>query len=366
MNVTPRTEGKVALIMAGGTGGHVFPALAVARVLRERGFTPVWLGTATGMESRLVPQHDIEMEHITVGGVRGKGLKTRLLAPFVLLNAVRQALQIIARRKPAVVFGAGGFASGPGGIAAWLSHVPLVIHEQNAIGGMTNRWLAKVARVVYEAFPGALGGKAICVGNPVRREIADVPTPAQRYLQHQGAMRVLVVGGSLGAQRLNALVPEALALLKPAERPQVVHQCGEKNLTAAHAAYAQHKVEGEVRAFIADMAEMYAWADMVVCRAGALTVSEVAAAGLPALFVPFPAAVDDHQTHNAQYLVQAGAAILIQERDLTAQRLADALHNLLSQGRPHLQQMAERARAKAIVDADVRIADECIKLAEAA
>jgi UDP-N-acetylglucosamine--N-acetylmuramyl-(pentapeptide) pyrophosphoryl-undecaprenol N-acetylglucosamine transferase len=357
---------RVALIMAGGTGGHVFPALAVARVLRERGFTPVWLGTANGMESRLVPQHGIDMEFITVGGVRGKGIKTKLLAPWVLVKAVLQSLRIIRRRKPLVVFGAGGFASGPGGIAAWLARVPLVIHEQNAVAGVTNRWLAKVSRVVYEAFPGALGGSAICVGNPVRREISTLPSPAARYAQHQDAMRVLVVGGSLGAQRLNALVPEALALLKADERPQVVHQCGDKNLSAAQAAYQQYKVQAEVRAFITDMADMYAWADLIICRAGALTVSEVAAAGVPALFVPFPAAVDDHQTHNAQYLVKAGAAILIQERDLTAQRLADALHNLLSQGRAHLQQMAERARAKAIVDADVRIADQCINLAEAA
>jgi UDP-N-acetylglucosamine--N-acetylmuramyl-(pentapeptide) pyrophosphoryl-undecaprenol N-acetylglucosamine transferase len=364
MSETNHAAQKIVLIMAGGTGGHVFPALAVARVMRERGFTPVWLGTANGMESRLVPQHHIDMEFIAVGGVRGKGIKTKLLAPFVLLNAVLQSLRIIRKRKPLVVFGAGGFASGPGGIAAWLSRVPLVIHEQNAVAGVTNRWLAKVSRVVYEAFPGALGGKAICVGNPVRREIAALPSPAQRYAQHHDAMRVLVVGGSLGAQRLNALVPEALALLKPEERPQVIHQCGERNLSAAQAAYQQYKVQADVRAFIADIAEMYAWADLIICRAGALTVSEVAAAGLPALFVPFPAAVDDHQTCNAQYLVQAGAAIVIQERDLTAQRLADALHNLISRGREHLQAMAMRARAKAIVDADVRIADQCIKLAE--
>lgn len=364
--MTHATAPRVALIMAGGTGGHVFPALAVARVLRERGMQPVWLGTATGMESRLVPQHGIEMEYISVAGVRGKGIKTKLLAPLTLLRAVMQALAVMRRRKPSVVFGAGGFASGPGGIAAWLARIPLVIHEQNAIAGVTNRWLAKFARRVYEAFPNTLGHAAICVGNPVRREIAQLPVPVQRFTERHDAMRVLVVGGSLGAQRLNALVPQALALLQPAERPQVIHQCGEKNLANAQAAYRDSKVQGEVRAFITDMAAMYGWADLVICRAGALTVSEIAAVGVPALFVPFPAAVDDHQTHNAQFLVQAGAAILIQERDLTAQRLADALHNLLSQGRERLQQMAERARAKAIVDADVRIADACIELAEAA
>ncbi len=366
-NATKQNVQGVALIMAGGTGGHVFPALAVARVLRERGLTPVWLGTEKGMESRLVPQHHIEMEYITVGGVRGKSIKTAVLAPLQLLRAVLQAVVIIHKRKPVIVFGAGGFVSGPGGIAAWLTRTPLVIHEQNAIAGMTNRWLARVARRVYEAFPGALGSKAICVGNPVRREIAAVAAPAQRFAGRSDAMRVLVVGGSLGAQRLNALVPAALALLRPDERPQVIHQAGEKNLAATQAAYRDSNVQGEVRAFIDDMAAMYGWADLVICRAGALTVSELAAVGVASLLVPFPAAVDDHQTHNAQFLVNAGAAVLLQERDLQGeqgvQRLADALYNLCSQGRERLLQMAERARARAIVDADVRIADECLQLA---
>jgi len=356
----------IALIMAGGTGGHVFPALAVARVLRERGITPVWLGTATGMESKLVPQHHIEMEYITVAGVRGKGLKTALLAPLQLSRAVSQALAIIRRRKPVIVFGAGGFASGPGGIAAWLSGKPLVIHEQNAIAGMTNRWLARVAKRVFEAFPHSFTGavaNAVCVGNPVRREIAAVPPPEQRFADRHDAIRLLIIGGSLGAQRLNALVPEALALLRPHERPQVIHQAGERNLAQAQINYREANVQADVRAFINDMAAMYGWADLVLCRAGALTVSELAAVGVAALLVPFPTAVDDHQTHNAQFLVNAGAAVLIQERDLNAQRLADALHNLCSQGREHLLKMAQRAREHAIVDADVRIADECMKLA---
>ncbi|MGC3982639.1 MAG: undecaprenyldiphospho-muramoylpentapeptide beta-N-acetylglucosaminyltransferase [Steroidobacteraceae bacterium] len=361
------TAPRIALIMAGGTGGHVFPALAVARVLRERGLTPVWLGSERGMESKLVPQHQIEMEFITVAGVRGKGLKTALLAPLHLLRAVIQAMSVIRRRKPVVVFGAGGFASGPGGIAAWLMRKPLVIHEQNAVAGMTNTWLAKLAARVYEAFPNTFKAtfetRAICVGNPVRREIAAVAAPAIRFVSREDAIRVLVVGGSLGAQRLNALLPEALALLKPEERPQVVHQAGDRNLPQAQINYREAGVTADVRAFIDDMAAMYSWADLVVCRAGALTVSELAAVGVASLLVPFPAAVDDHQTHNAQFLVQAGAAILIQERDLTAQRLADALHNLCKQGRAHLLQMAERARAKAIIDADVRIADECLRLA---
>jgi UDP-N-acetylglucosamine--N-acetylmuramyl-(pentapeptide) pyrophosphoryl-undecaprenol N-acetylglucosamine transferase len=355
---------RVALIMAGGTGGHVFPALAVARVLRERGLTPVWLGTQRGMESKLVPQHHIEMEFISVSGVRGKGVLTALLAPLQLSRAVMQAMAIIRRRKPVVVFGAGGFASGPGGIAAWLLRKPLVIHEQNAIAGMTNRWLSHLARRVYEAFPNSFSSKAIYVGNPVRREITAVPPPAERFADRSDAMRVLVIGGSLGAQRLNRLVPAALALLQPQERPQVVHQAGERTLAMAQAAYREANVQGEVRAFIDDMAGMYGWADLVVCRAGALTVSELAAVGVAALLVPFPAAVDDHQTHNAQFLVNAGAAILIQEHDLTPQRLADAIHNLCVQGRQHLLKMAERGRARAIVDADVRIADACMQLAQ--
>lgn len=357
----PMNNGTI-LIMAGGTGGHVFPALAVARVLRERGFTPVWLGTERGMESRLVPQHRIEMELIAVSGVRGKGLGTLLLAPFRLFRAVSQAVSVIRRRKPAVVFGAGGFASGPGGIAAWLLRKPLVIHEQNAIAGMTNRWLSRLATKVFEAFPNSFP-RAVCVGNPVRREIAAVPAPAARFAARGDALRVLVAGGSQGAQRLNAVVPAALALLQPRERPQVIHQAGERNLAAALAAYRENGIDADVRAFIDDMAAMYAWADLVICRAGALTVSELAAVGVASLLVPFPAAVDDHQTHNAQFLVNAGAALLIQERDLSPQRLADVLRDLLTQGRAHLQRMGEQARKQAIVDADVRIADACVQLA---
>lgn len=360
-------QAPVALIMAGGTGGHVFPALAVARVLRERGVMPVWLGTARGMESRLVPQHHIELELIDVSGVRGKGFTTLLRAPFVLTHAVWQALRVINRRKPVVVFGAGGFASGPGGIAAWLTRTPLVIHEQNAIAGMTNRALAHIAKRVFSAFPIVDNKHALkqaeCVGNPVRREVSSLPAPAQRFAHRVDGMRVLVIGGSQGAKHLNSVVPQALALLRPHERPQVIHQAGERHFADTQAKYRELNINAEVKDFIHDMAAMYAWTDLVICRAGALTVSELAAAGLGALLVPFPAAVDDHQTFNAQFLVNAGAALLIQENELTPQRLADALHNLLSRGRTHLLEMAERARAQAIVDADVRIADACMQLA---
>ena len=353
---------RIALIMAGGTGGHVFPALAVARCLRERGLTPVWLGTEVGMESKLVPQHQIDMEFISVSGVRGKGVKAMLLAPWQLLRAVWQAANVIRRLKPVIVIGAGGFVSGPGGIAAWLLRKPLIIHEQNAIAGMTNRWLSRVATQVFEAFPGSFRHSAVCVGNPVRREISALQEPASRFTSRHDAIRLLVIGGSLGARRLNELVPAAVALLPIHDRPQVIHQAGDKNLAMAQAAYQHHQVAGDVRAFIDDMSSMYGWADLVVCRAGALTVSELAAAGVASLLVPFPAAVDDHQTHNAQFLVAAGAAQLIQEKELTPQRLADALKVLCMHGRAELLSMAERARSCARIDADSRIAEACLAL----
>lgn len=356
---------RVVLIMAGGTGGHVFPALAAARVLRERGFEPVWLGTQRGLEARLVPPHQIPIEWIDFAGVRGKGIRTLLLAPFRLAVAVWQSMQIIRRRQPSVVLGAGGFVAGPGGIAAWLMRRPLVIHEQNAVAGMTNRMLARLAQRVLEAFPGSFGGRvrAERVGNPVRREIAALPPPAQRYAEHPGALRVLVIGGSQGALRLNAVVPAAIANLDATAHPRVIHQSGERHLAAARDAYAKLGVTADVRAFIDDMAEVYEWADVVICRAGALTVSEVAAAGLPAIFIPFAAAVDDHQTRNAQFLVEAGAAVLIAEAELTPVKLASELRGLMTGGRERLQEMAEKARALAIIDADVRLAEACVAAA---
>lgn len=355
----------VALIMAGGTGGHVFPALAVARVLRDRGFEPVWLGTRRGLEAKLVPQHRIEVEWLAVSGVRGKGMATLLLAPLTLIRAVWQSLAVMRRRRPAVVLGAGGFVSGPGGFAAWLLRRPLVIHEQNAVAGMTNRILARFARRVFEAFPGSFGAgvRAERVGNPVRREIAALAPPAQRFAQRRDRLHLLVFGGSQGAARLNATVPAALALLPVEQRPQVVHQAGERNYQEALALYAKHGVQAEVRAFIDDMAQAYAAADLVVCRAGALTVAELAAAGVGALLVPFAAAVDDHQTHNAKFLVDAGAAVLLPESQLSPEHLAAELGRLLGQGREYLGRMAQNARERAITDADVRIADACMALA---
>jgi UDP-N-acetylglucosamine--N-acetylmuramyl-(pentapeptide) pyrophosphoryl-undecaprenol N-acetylglucosamine transferase len=356
---------RTVLIMAGGTGGHVFPALAAARVLRERGFEPVWLGTQRGMEARLVPAHQIEMEWISVSGLRGKGVTSWLTAPFKLSLAVWQSLKVMRRRKPVVVLGAGGFVSGPGGIAAWLTRRPLVIHEQNAIAGMTNRMLSKLARRVLEAFPSSFppGVNAQRVGNPVRREIAGVAAPSERFATRMGPLRVLVFGGSQGAARLNAVLPAALAMIDVSQRPHIIHQAGDRHIESAKELYAKHGVQADVRAFIDDMAEVYSWADLVVCRSGALTVSEIAAVGLGAIFIPFAAAVDDHQTHNAKFLVDAEAARLIPEKELTPIRMYEELKNLIAVGRDKLADMAARARALAITDADVRLADACVDAA---
>jgi len=337
------------LIMAGGTGGHVFPALALARLLREQHRDVIWLGTRRGLEARVVPEDGFRIEWLSVGGLRGKGLSDLLKAPFMLALSVWQALQIVARYKPGVVVGLGGFVAGPGGLAAWLMRRPLVVHEQNAIAGFTNRCLARLARTVLTAFPAAFKGNARVrmIGNPVRADIAALPAPAQRFASREGVLRLLVIGGSLGARRLNEVVPQALALLaKDPHAPQftVRHQAGEKLIDAARAAYAEAGVAGEVSPFIADMSEALGWADLVICRAGALTVAELAAAGVGAVLVPFPHAVDDHQTRNAQYLVDAAAARCLADSALTPVLLADALVQLCAAGRDGLLRLAEAAR----------------------
>jgi UDP-N-acetylglucosamine--N-acetylmuramyl-(pentapeptide) pyrophosphoryl-undecaprenol N-acetylglucosamine transferase len=354
-----------AMVMAGGTGGHVFPALATARVLQRRGYDVVWLGTQRGIEARLVPAEGIPVEWLSVSGLRGKGWTTLLAAPFRLLVAVSQAVRAIRRHRPDVVLGAGGFASGPGGLAAWLLRRPLVVHEQNAVAGMTNRVLARLADRVLEGFPGSFGAgsKASRVGNPVRPEIAAIPAPERRYAGREGRCRLLVFGGSQGAARLNAVLPAAVAELPPDLRPEVLHQTGARGVEETAAAYRARGIEADVRAFIDDMAGAYGWADLAVCRAGALTVAELAAAGVPAVLVPFPAAVDDHQTRNAEYAVDAGAAVLLPESGLTPVSLAERLRDLLAAGRPRLLEMARAARATAITDADERLAEACIALA---
>src|SRR6201996_1540578 len=356
------------LIMAGGTGGHVFPALALARLLRARSFEVIWLGTQRGLEARVVPADRIPIEWLSVGGLRGKGVVTLLAAPFRLALALSQALRVMWRHRPLVVVGLGGFVTGPGGVAAWLTRRPLLIHEQNAVAGFTNRCLLHLSREVLEAFPGSFGSgvKARAIGNPVRQDIVAIAPPAARFADRTGAIRILVIGGSQGATRLQSVVPVALARLKQTatEIPpiDVRHQAGERWIDAGRQSYASAGVRADVRPFIEDMAEAYSWADLVICRSGALTVSELAAAGVGAILVPFPAAVDDHQTHNAQYLVKEGAAVLIADRDLTAERLCDELQRLCA-GRDKLLSMAQRARKLAMPQAADELARTCLEMA---
>jgi UDP-N-acetylglucosamine--N-acetylmuramyl-(pentapeptide) pyrophosphoryl-undecaprenol N-acetylglucosamine transferase len=354
-------SGGPVVIMAGGTGGHVFPALAVARVLRDRGIAVVWLGVPGSMESRVVPANGFPIEWVRVAGIRGKGLATWLLAPLRILKAVAQAIGALKRVHPRSVLGLGGYVSGPGGIAAWLLRIPLLIHEQNAIAGLTNRCLARLASQVLEGFPHSFGpgSRARTIGNPVRADIAAVPGPQVRFAARDNRSRLLVFGGSQGAQRLNAVIPQALARVAPEIRPQVRHQSGERGLEATRSAYADARVEAQVLSFIDDMAEAYAWADLVVCRAGAMTIAELQAVGVGAIFVPLPAATDDHQTKNAEVMVRSGAAQLIQERDLTPERLGLAIGTLIAD-RARLLKMAEAARGSRIVDAAAVLADLCV------
>jgi UDP-N-acetylglucosamine--N-acetylmuramyl-(pentapeptide) pyrophosphoryl-undecaprenol N-acetylglucosamine transferase len=352
---------RPVLIMAGGTGGHIFPGLAVAEVLRAQGVPVAWLGASGGMETRVVPAHGIELHTVTVGGLRGKGLKTRLLAPLMLARALLASLRVLRRVRPRSVLSMGGYVAGPGGVAARLTGAPLLVHEQNRVAGYTNRKLAGFAKRVLAGFADALPNGE-WVGNPVRASIAALPLPAERFAARAGRPQLLVLGGSLGARALNLTLPQALALIPPGQRPIVRHQCGSRGLDEARAAYAQARVEAEVVPFIEDMAAAYGWADLAVCRAGALTIAELTAAGLGAVLVPFPYAVDDHQTGNAQALVEAGAAELIQERDLDAQQLAQRLAALLADRRP-LSAMAEAARTQAKPDAAETIAAACLEAA---
>jgi UDP-N-acetylglucosamine--N-acetylmuramyl-(pentapeptide) pyrophosphoryl-undecaprenol N-acetylglucosamine transferase len=354
-------DAKPVLIMAGGTGGHLFPALSVAKVLRDRGVPVVWLGVPASMEARLVPANGFPIEWVRVQGIRGKGLVTLMLAPLIVAQAVWQSLAVLRRVRPRAVLGAGGYVSGPGGIAAWLLRIPLLVHEQNAIPGLTNRWLARLANTVLQAFPGSFAAKlhARTVGNPVRADIAALPEPAVRFAGRSGRARLLVVGGSLGAQRLNAMVPLALARIATDGRPEVRHQAGERGIDAARAAYGEARVDADVTAFIDDMAAAYAWADLAVCRAGAMTIAELQAAGLGALLIPFPAATDDHQTQNAEALVSVGAGRVLQERDMTADNLSACIADL-TRDRGRMLAMAEAARRSRVIDAAAQVADLCM------
>ncbi len=347
------------MIMAGGTGGHVFPALAVADHLRALGWHVVWLGARAGLEATLVPHHGYELASIRFAGLRGKGLLAKLLLPLNLLVAFWQSLRALRAHRPDVVLGMGGYVAFPGGMMAALVGRPLAIHEQNSIAGLANRVLAGVADRVLVAFPGALP-KSQVAGNPVRDAIAHVAPPAERFAGRAGRLRVLVVGGSLGAAALNERVPQAIALIPAEARPRIVHQSGAKHLDRLRASYAAAGVEADLRPFIDDMAQAYADADVAICRAGATTVAELAAAGVPSILVPFPFAVDDHQTANARYLADAGAAVLVQQRDLTAETLAETLRALT---RERLLEMAKKARALGRPDATRAVAEACVELA---
>ncbi len=348
---------KRLLVMAGGTGGHVFPGLAVANLLRDNGWQIQWLGCATRMEAQLVPKHDIKINFIDVEGVRGNGLLRLIKAPFKLIRSVWQARKVIRQFKPDVVLGMGGFASGPGGIAAKLCGTPLVLHEQNAVAGMTNTYLAKIASKVMVAFDSALvSHKPSVVGNPVRRDILELGT--RTYVEKM-PLNILVVGGSLGAQALNQTLPQAVALLDSASIT-VKHQVGKGNSASVRQAYGECAYV-EVMDFIDDMAAAYHWADIVVCRAGALTVSEVAVLGLPAIFVPLPYAVDDHQTKNAAVLANVGAAVIMPQASMTPQTLAQQLEKIMTTDA--LAAMTGASRALAKTDATLQVADVCAQLA---
>jgi UDP-N-acetylglucosamine--N-acetylmuramyl-(pentapeptide) pyrophosphoryl-undecaprenol N-acetylglucosamine transferase len=350
------TSSAPVMVLAGGTGGHIFPALAVAKVLRARGVPVTWLGAHGAMETRLVPPHGIPLDTLAIAGLRGKGKLTLLGAPLRVARAVMSAVGVLRTRKPRAVISFGGFAAGPGGMAARLLGAPLLVHEQNRAPGLTNRVLARFSRRVLTGFPGSFAQREEYVGNPVREEIAAIAPPAQRMAGREGPLRLLVLGGSQGARALNQAVPKALAMLGAEFRFDVRHQCGEKMREEAAQCYAQAGVKASVEAFISDMAGAYAWADLVVCRAGASTLAELCAAGVGSILVPFPQAVDDHQTRNAEFLVERRAAILFKQDDYLAERLHGALSDLASHADKRLS-MAEFARTLAKTDAADRIAD---------
>ncbi|HQU14899.1 MAG: undecaprenyldiphospho-muramoylpentapeptide beta-N-acetylglucosaminyltransferase [Chromatiales bacterium 21-64-14] len=355
-----RNAGPV-LIMAGGTGGHVFPALAVAEQLLADGVEVLWLGTRRGLEARVVPAAGIPIVWIRVAGLRGKGVLDRVLAPLMLALALVQALWVMLRVRPCAVLGMGGYSAGPGGVVAWFLRRPLLIHEQNALPGLTNRWLARFATRVLESFPGSFEScyQAVLTGNPVRAAIAAVPPPEARLAGRDGPLRLLVLGGSLGARVFNETVPGALRRLSAEQCPQVWHQAGERTLSVALSQYRAAGIEGaRVEAFIEDMAQAYGWADLVLCRAGAMTVSELAVVGLAAILVPYPHAVDDHQTRNARYLVERDAALLVAQRDFDEAWLAACLREF-HPARRRLMEMACAARGAGRPQAARQVATLC-------
>ncbi|PHS71811.1 MAG: undecaprenyldiphospho-muramoylpentapeptide beta-N-acetylglucosaminyltransferase [Cycloclasticus sp.] len=347
------------MIMAGGTGGHVFPALAVARYLHDAGHQVSWLGTKKGIEARVVPEAGFLIDWLSVTGLRGKGMLSLILAPFMLLKACWQASSIIRQRQPDVVLGLGGFASGPGGLMSWIHGKPLVIHEQNRVPGTTNKLLKKLAVRVLEAFPGSFEEKvhAIFTGNPLRKELLGDSAGDNKTGKH-----VLVVGGSLGASVLNEVVPDALKYLQDELSLEVIHQAGEATIDVAISRYEDAGVSADVRPFIEDMQEVYQWADVVICRAGAMTVSELAMMGLPSILVPLPHAIDDHQTKNAEYLAEGDAAVLMRQSQLTAESLSSVLKSLLSNP-TKLSVMRQKVRSLAKPEATALVANTCLEVA---
>lgn len=351
---------KTVMIMAGGTGGHIFPGLAVADHLKAQGWNVVWLGAPASMEADLIPKHGYKIALVEFYGVRGKGLLRKLMAPLALTVAVVQSIGALLRHRPNVVLGMGGYITVPGGLAAAILRRPLVIHEQNAVAGLSNRLLAILARRVLSGFPDVHLPRPEWCGNPVRDSIAALPDPKVRYAGRSGALNVLVVGGSLGAKVINERMPKALALIPQGERPDVLHQSGKNHFEATQAAYREAGVKAAVLPFLDNMAFYYEQADVVVCRAGALTVSELAAAGVASILVPFPFAVDDHQTVNARFLSERGAAVLLPQTELTPERLAEMLRGLTRQ---RALEMAEAARGAAQPDATKRVAQVCAEVA---
>lgn len=360
--MTPAHPARTLMIMAGGTGGHIFPALSVAEYARAQGWNVVWLGARNGMEARIVPAKGYTMAWIRFSGLRGRGIVPKALLPLNLLVAFWQSAYAIFTHRPMVVLGMGGYVAFPGGLMARLLMRPLVLHEQNSVAGLTNRVLSRVADKVLVAFPKAFGARAAVewTGNPVRRDIAAIPPPDQRFANRVGPLQLLVLGGSQGAAALNDIVPRAVALMPVSKRPHIMHQAGLAHVETVRANYERANVEAELPAFIEDMAARYAGADLLICRAGASTIAELAAAGVPSVLIPFPFAVDDHQTHNARFLSDRGGAMLIPQSELTPERLAELLTQL---DREKLLVMARAARVAGKPDATQAVAEACMRLA---
>jgi len=358
-------DNKTIVIMAGGTGGHVYPAIAVADLLKNNGFNIIWLGNKNSFEAEVVPKAGFNIEYITISGFRGKKITSLLSMPFKLMKSVYQAMKILRRYKPVSVLGMGGYVSGPGAVACKLLNIPLIIHEQNSIPGFTNRILSRIATVVLVAFPNAFSNKinTVYTGNPVRDSISSLPEPNIRFANRSGNIKLLILGGSLGAKYLNENIPLSISLLSDGQEFDIWHQAGKGKLQDTITLYKQNDIKAKVVEFIVNMDDAYLWADIVVCRAGAMTVSELSNAGLASILIPFPYAVDDHQTHNADFLVSANAAIMAQQSEMSVSYLSQLLSDIIIKGRSYLLTMANNAYALAKPDATTRVAQICIEAA---